>query len=467
MTTKAEFMRRAEAELGNYPAIASRYRVGDPLVTAMLHAMSNMLAAAAQDTAMHAAEPFVKATDATILADAAVKGVLPFGRSAKVAITVTNDGGSAFTLATGRKIVDSQGRIYAVDAGATIAAGTSATVQATQFTERTITHTVTVYQPFYPIEIPAAGDGSYIESVRVLDSSLTELEYRPEFVNTAPGELVYQLESDADRRLMIVFGAEGLAGYQPAAGEAITVVIRDCDGEVTLAPDSQFVFEYTLSPADGDVSLILDETLDGGAAPMPLSTIRQLATYPSIYNANAVYLGNFDFLVRRQMGGFRFLSVWNEQTEEQVRGANVDNINKLFVAAKMDGVDDADLFEQIKAIILTADNSYRVANVEVEEVEIPVEITAKVHSVYDFAQIQAQIVEQVLAEYGRDSSFAKAGQGRVLYRRIYSILTATIPALQGEKADLEVVVDDPPGVIPPEQYRYVSADSLTVTIEQA
>jgi len=149
-----------------------------------------------------------------------------------------------------------------------------------------------------------------------------------------------------------------------------------------------------------------------------------------------------------------------------VRGADIDNINTLFVTAVKDGVDDATLRSQIYDAIKAADDSYKIKDVAVDEIEIPVVIVAKVAGVYDFDAVRNQIRELVLADYGRDSDFAKAGQNRVLYKRIYRLLEANVPALLGNRSDLEVVVDDPDNEILPEQYRYVSADSLSITVEQ-
>jgi hypothetical protein len=191
-----------------------------------------------------------------------------------------------------------------------------------------------------------------------------------------------------------------------------------------------------------------------------------MSDYPSLYDTSAVYLGNFDFLVRRNLSPFRFLSVWNEQTEEVVRGPNVDNINTLFVAAMKDGVADAALRAQIKAVILKADDSYKVKDVTVVEVPIPLTVAARVHSVYDFEQVRQQIREQILSTYGRDSAFAKSGQNRILYRSVYDLLSRNVPALQGVRADIQVEVDDLATNIPPEHYRFVSEASLTVTVDQ-
>lgn len=467
MKTKKDFQEAAIAEISNYPRAAELYRVRDPNIMASLDAMAAMLAMAVAETNVAAAEPFTKARDMTVKADAAAKGVLPFGLSAEMAMIVANGNDAPFVLATGRKLLDSQGRAYVVRAGATVPAGDSATVTVVQQSTRQFDHTVAATLPFYQIEVPKAAEGKSITGVRVIGPDNTEFEYRPEYVNLLAGDKTFHLQSDAEQRLYVEFGAEGLAGYGAQAGDVFTVIVTECDGDAQLGAGSKFAFEYSGVPAETKVTMTLDEVLSVGRGVLDVPTLRKIASYPSIYDTSAVYLGNFDFLVRRNLSPFRFLSVWNEQTEEQVRGADVANINTLFVAAIKDGVDDTSLRQQIRDIILTTDDSYRVKDVLVEEVEIPVVITAKVHSVYDFAQVEQQIREQVLANYGRDSAFSQQGQNKVLYRRVYSLLTSTVPALQGERADLEVEIDDDVLDIKPEQFRYVSANSLTVTVEQA
>ena len=98
---------------------------------------------------------------------------------------------------------------------------------------------------------------------------------------------------------------------------------------------------------------------------------------------------------------------------------------------------------------------------------IPVVITAKVPAVYDFEAVKQQIREKVLAEYGDQSPFAKRGQNKLLYKRIYDLLVSSVQALQGESADLQVAITDPVESVLPEHFRYVSSASLTVTVEQS
>lgn len=465
MKTKRDFQEKAAAEISNYPVAAQFYQARDPRLLAGLDAMAAMLAMLSEEQDVAASEPFTKARDMTVLADATAKGVLPFGKASICRIEVTNGNSTPFQVTTGRRLLDRQGRRYVVESGVTIPANSSVLVSASQQAERSFDHTVTVSQPFYMIEVPAAAAGQSIAEVRVRDSGGNEFEYTPEFVNVAAGRQCFHLLSDEQQRLYIEFGAESLAGYQPGAGEVFTVTVIDTEGSFTLAPGSQFTFEYTGSPSESLVTLSLDAVLSPGAAPLDIGTLREVTAYPSIYNTSAVYLGNFDFLVRRNIAPFRFLSIWNETVEESVRGASVDNINTLFVSAMKDDVDDATLREQIKNIILAADDSYKVRDVAVAETEIAVSITAKVAAVYDFTQVENQIRELVLGRYGRDSDFAKFGQNRILYKRVYNLLEDNVPALQGDRSDLEIsVVDD--AEILPEQYRYVSDASLTIVVEQ-
>lgn len=467
MKTKQEFQDAIAAEISNYPTAAQFYRTLDPRLLASLDAMATMLSMLSAEQDVAAAEPFTKSRDMTVLADASAKGVLPFGSALRVQIAAANSSTSALSITAGRRILDSQGRIYVVDTGASVPAGGSAMIVAKQNSEATFNHTVTISQPFYVIEVPEREPGKYVAEVRIKGASGAQYKYTPEFVNVLPGEKVFHLYTDENRRLYIEFGANDLAGYQPSAGEVLTITVVETEGDVELSAGSKFAFEYSASLYEAGATLTLNAVLAPGAAPMDVATMREVASYPSIYDTSAVYLGNFDFLVRRHLSPFRFLSIWNEQAEEAARGPSVDNINTLFIAASKDGVATATLREQISAVIKKADDSYKLSFLDVVNVEIPVAITARVPAIYDFAAVEQQIREITLAEYGPDSPFAKRGQNKLLYKRLYDLLVGDVQALQGETSDLQVAITDPVAAILPEHYRFVSTASLTITVEQS
>lgn len=463
MKTKTEYLERAEAVIAEYPKAALAYQVRDPRLLAMLGAMAAMLAEHSMEQDVAAMEPWTKARDVTVLADAAVKGVLPFGTPMQVALAVQNVTASAFSVLTGRRLLDQQGRLYVVTTGANIPASGTATVQAIQMTESVIAHTATANQAFYRIEVPAPEIG-YIAEVRVADALGNAFAYTPEFTNIEIGQRVFHLESDENRTLAVVFGAEAIGGYQPNVGEVLRLTVAITEGDVSLAEGAGFVFEYAATPAESGAKITLSAVTAPGAAPMDIATLREITSYPSLYDGTAVYQGNFDFLLRRQLSPFRFLSVWNEQREEAVRGASVDNINRLFIAALKDGVLEATLRTDAERIIATADDSYRVQWLAVVESAIPVTVTLQVPDVYDNIAVTQQAREIILAQYGRDSAWARRGSGRVLYRRITTLLEDGVQACQAEDADIQVAVQDDATILP-ETYRYVSEASLVVTVE--
>ena len=75
-----------------------------------------------------------------------------------------------------------------------------------------------------------------------------------------------------------------------------------------------------------------------------------------------MYLGDFDALILRNLPQIGFLSFWNEQIEEKVRGPSFNNTNTLFIAASIDGADSAWQHNEITRILSAADDSYRFKN---------------------------------------------------------------------------------------------------------
>lgn len=465
MKTKADFQQAIADSISGYPVAAQFYQVRDPRLLSQLDAMATMLAMISSEQDVAAMEPFTKARDMTVLADAAVKGVLPFGSPTTVKILAANNSNTSFVVQSGRRLRDSQGRIWSVTVGATVPANGTAVIEAEQASSTSFEHTVTVSRGFYRIDVPKPDNG-HIVSVAVADAQSVPFEYVVEFVNVEPGDKVFHLETDEYRQLYIQFGASGTAGYQPSAGEKVTVILSETEGAITLSATTLFTFEYTSSVYESGSKMSLAEVIAPGSGPMDIATMREVCSYPSTYDSNAVFLGNFDFLVRRNLSPFKFLSIWNEQREEEVRGANYDNINCLFVSARKSGVADTTLRQRIERIIKTADDSYRIKHVPVVDVLQGLQITIQAQPVYDFAAVKQQAIELVLGAYGEDSAWAKRGEASILYKDVYDLLTENIQALRDRDSDLRMTVAEQGVTRYPEQFRYVSPLSLTVNVVQ-
>jgi hypothetical protein len=72
------------------------------------------------------------------------------------------------------------------------------------------------------------------------------------------------------------------------------LTISYTNGAVNPAFGSPFSFEYIGSPAESAIDIKMDALVLAGQDPMPMSVLRDLARYPSVYDDNAVFLGQFD-----------------------------------------------------------------------------------------------------------------------------------------------------------------------------
>lgn len=465
MLTKSDFQQAIADSINNYPAVAPLYQAGDPRIIQHLDAMATMLAmlSAQIETAM--TEPFEKVRDSTVLADAAMRGIVRKGTPARVRIKVSNKSSEACALVSGRNLFDSAGNIYRLETSATVAAGAATTVEATQIKEVTVSHTVAGSEPFYSILVPQSDDG-HLASISVSDAQGI-YEHRERYVNTMAGDRCYHVEADHQQNVYVRFGLDGVVGVQPSTGTVINLLIGYTAGEVYPAYGSPFSFQYLQTPADSSVELAMDAMLIPGQNPVSMSILRDLARYPSVYDHNAVYLGEFDFLVRRNFPGLQFLSVWNEMREEQARGANVDHINTLFVAyAASGGYESNTTSQKIKDLILEADDSYKVKFYTPVISEIQVTINAVVAPSYRASDVKQQIIDVILRELGKGSPASRRGYSRPSYQRLYALLKAGVPALSAGESDVRLqIADDSMLTNKPEMWRYATTNSLSVTVD--
>ncbi len=457
--SKDAFIQSATDEISNYPTISRRFQIGDPLITQGLAAMAAMLSELSNQIEVTAGEVYLKARDVTILADAAVKGVLPFATPSIAIINLANAGAQSVTVLVGRVLLDQAGRYWRVLTGATVAAGASGTIIAKQVVLRTLTHKVDQKVPFYSVELVAPEVG-YIAEVAV-----TGYKYTPDFCNVNDGEAVYNIRSDENQALSLVFGVDGVAGRQPAAGASLPLSIYDTEGDISLSVGMTYTFEYT-NVGDAAVTMTLAQVTQPGAAPMDLVTMAEVTSYPGIYGENAVYLSNFDHLVRKHVTPLTFLSVWNETREEKVRPAGVQNMNTLFVSALRDGTDPATLQSEISKVILGADDSYKIKAVAAVEIEEPLAIELAIPSTFDDGEIIQACRALVLRDYGRASVWARRGGAKILEKDVHNLFRDNVPALTQRTADISVTLAA--GVPPlPEHFRYVTEQSLVITAKSA
>jgi len=485
MLTRKDFKQAIANTIDRYPALAPLYHAGDPRLHQPLDAMAAMLSLLSGQIELAQAEVFNKVRDGTVLADAAMRGIVHQARPAQALIAAANNTDAAITLEKGRLLTDNSGRPWQVQAHTLVPAKGNAMLIVRQQRHTFITHTVTASQPFYAIEVPQAADDGDLCAIAVSDQQ-GEFHYRDGYVNTAPDERIFHVEMDERQRLYVRFGWNNVVGTQPLAGDKLSVRLAYCHGAVVPEYGSAFSLDYLHHPDEIHLKFSMATLKMAGSAPPPISALRQLARYPSVYQSHAVFLGEFDFLVRRNHADLAFVSVWNEAMEESIRGASVDNVNTLFVACQSASEQETVITETepwlpvmpqmiaenqlsalqqaIKATIRAADDSYKVRFYTPVISLIGLTIHARVSTSYVPEQVKQAIETTLLTEYGKTSAAARRGGHAPLYQAIYALLRKNIPALTDEGADIQVTITPLPR-LRPEHWRFVAPSSLTVNVE--
>lgn len=459
--TKADFYKAAMDELEKYPTLAARIAAGDVQITQQIGAISQMLAMLSAQIGMAEVEPWIKARDNMVLADASAKGILPKAKAPIYKAIVINHGNKSVKVTEGRRLLDNKGRTWFISKGVEVQPEQQAEVQITQCDTITTNHVVSEQKSFYKIKLPSLEQNQYLVDIAVQHQEGTFFYCAERFNNIDINERCYHLLSDELMNIYIQFGVQGKIGYVPSLGESIKIILKYTYGDVFLPEATALDFEYAQED-DSFLEIVSSNNIEAGTLPSSIDELREMTDFPYIYNENAVFLGEFSLLLLRKLSPFVFLNVWNEKIEESVRGANVDNINTLFVSFKKDNVDEEPIKEIIRQIINQADSSYKIKFVVPVERKIQVHIRLFLASMHDDSLVKNKIISLLIEWYGRNSIFARKGMVRINWMKTISNLKDNIIELQDGVSDISLSVDDMDD-LKPENFCFVDAETISIT----
>lgn len=463
LLTKEDFKQAIEADLDKYPVAAAHFKAGDSLVIQAIYSIATMVSMLSQQIELDRDEVFEKARDTTVLADAALKGILPRAIPTTVLIKLANNNSAPVVISAGRVLLDSSSRQYEVIDTVQVAANAEVSIRAVQQTTTTISHTVGESKAFYRIEIPERDADKYISGINIEDSNGDAFDYSYQFTNISPNDRVYHMGSDEYQRLYAVFGYENVVGYQPSSGEVLTLYIDETHGYIEPKLNSPFVFEYTQSPVESRIQMSLQEIAVKGQNPPTIDELRELISYPSTYNDDAVYMGEFDRLVNEHLPDFDFISVWNEQVEEEMRGADLDNMNSLFIASSPN---NAETQQKIKQVIHRADNSYKLKFLDPVHKLLFVNVVGKIARVYQAAEVGNQIKSLLVKNFGMLTPSSKKGLSIPTEEKLRSVLKDGVQALQHPQSDFTLTLNYEQPIMP-EHWHYIDFSSVQVDLQES
>lgn len=467
----ADLMADVELQLQEFPELALDYDAGDPRLRVQIAAISIFLEKMRAGLAVSELEPFIKTRTRTILADASAKGILPLARAPRYYLQVVNSGGTTVTLGAGRTVSDGQGRIWRLLASVQVAGGATVDALFEQSEVRDIEYTVSLSEPLHTVMI-ALQPGQSLADIPLVSRDGVAWRYSPKWMNVMAGDRAFNLIVDDLRRMMIQFGMEGRAGVQPAAGDTFMIQLTETFGQVDTSLLAEAALTELAAPSEADLYIRFagGYAVTSGANPPDLTLLRQLATYPALYDESAVYLGNFDMLVRRFFGmRCEFISVWNEAIHEQHFGADIHNINRIFVSVvATDPASQAQIEADISLKIVAADDLYlgRVVLVPVREASYPLRITGKIAPVHSADVVADQIRQALLAEYGKGSvATSRPLLNGINLQQAASVIRQQVTAFQDRISDFAVT--SMPMIPPtPATWSYLTPDSIVIELQR-
>ncbi len=471
MRMLTEIEQTALIALQEYPEQHARYLAGDPTVVAPLQAIQHVLYEFGRDLDITEVEPFLKTRDATILADASNKGILPLATAARHVIEVINQGNSSVSLANNRQFQDGQGRTWRFLQTANIEPGQMIEIEAEQSTIRTVTYTPAVTEPFHLYKLNLSDDESLV-SLSVTDQNDVIYSFVNRWMNTKSGDAAIALKTDSRRYIFMEFGDSDRFGTTLTANNTLNIQVIETTGRIDLSALKEASLLEVRNTAEQRIIIRFKTggVIKSGADPLSTEQMRLLSSYPT-YDENAVFLGNFDFLIRKIfMNRADFISTWNEVVQEENYGGSYANIGKMFICVHaLASAEQSSLETEIEQLIARVDNLYKnnVVKKTLQERAYQLTIKGGISTVHDIDSVKEQIKTLLLKNYGKGSIAASYYLPNGFNNQeITELLKKEISAFQDRTSDCKIQYEDlEQNPVKPHQWLFMSEDSIVLDIK--
>lgn len=470
MPTQADYQNLLGASLSDSDVL-ELYNAQDPRLIQQLNALGGLFVALGKEMDVSEIEPFIKSRERSIIADATNKGILPTGTPCQHNIQIMNNSYDDVSLAQGRLIEDnSGGRYWRLTTSVTIKAQSSTTAIVEQSEYREVKYTVPITEIFHKVSITTKDD-MFLSGITIKDDAVKPNIYSltKRWINSSAGDYCFNLTMDSLQRLIIQFGDSSRAGITAKVGQVFTIGLTETYGSIdyTSLSDASLVNINTTDEQKLSIKFVSGGLIQSGANPLTVDQLRILSSYPAIYDESAVFLANFDYLVRQKyMTKTNYIAVWNENIQERFYGVSYKDINHLNIAVYSKNIDEQPkIIESIKQTIATADNLYKDrVNVKlVEEVPYTITITGTLGAVHDADSVTSQIKTLLVEKYGKgQTSSSRWLQNGFNIQEISTLIRDNISAFQDRISDFSITPSS--RVNKPHEWVYMTNDSITISL---
>ena len=173
------------------------------------------------------------------------------------------------------------------------------------------------------------------------------------------------------------------------------------------------------------------------------------------------------------MARTHYCNVWNETVHEKFYGANINNINHLFVSfAPKHESERTALQDEIGQLIAKADSLYsgnRTVFMQAVERRFNIEIRGTLSPIHDKNTVESQIRTLLLSTYGRAkvaTSYHVANGFNL--QEIIRLINQNIVAFQDRQSDFKIYTEDlSNNPIKPHEWLFMDANSITFNFERS
>lgn len=476
MLTQADFQAQLVANL-NDSEVMARYQAGDPILVQQLQSIAAYFVLLGQEIEVATIEPFTKTRPRSIIADATNKGILPVATPCQHIVEVINNAANTVSLSAGRVIEDSQGgRPWRLLSSITVNSGQTSEVLVEQSGLREITYTVPVAEPFHQARV-VVNDGVFLSGITVRDTvvpSANSYRYAPRWMNVAAQEYAVTITTDSMQRVFVQFGDDQRVGRTAQTNQKFIFTLIESYGFVDAARLKDAALAEVLNTDEQRVRVRFKQggLVRAGADPLTVSELKLLSSYPALYDENAVFLGNFDYLARSKfMKRTNYLTVWNETIQERMYGVTWQDINHLHLAVvAKTPAEQATIENDIRQLIGRADSLFdgRIKVRAVVERPYHLTVTGKLAGVYDIDTVKNQIRNLLTAAYGKGTLAASRWLADgINTQEVSTLLRDNITAFQDRMYDFVVtgenLLNNP---VKPHEWLYLTNASISVDLSR-
>lgn len=321
-------------------------------------------------------------------------------------VTITNNSTGSLTLPYGQPLDAPNKLPYVLYQAVELDPGETQTVKVAQLEEVILSATVTVATKWMEILLTKelTKTAASVDVYVTLPNGSAELwEKRYQFRRATSDSKIYTEFYKPSEQLGIRFG-NGLSGRIPPIGAVIELHVWSTTGDSTLVEGQQMQLADVSDVLAASVAIKTTSAITGGAEGESTEEIRKGALYATAYDDEIVWSNDYKHFIKENVQNLSWLNVWGEVEQEKETGYSLNNIGRIFVSAYSPTKSQADLSDNVLALLATTKAlNRRYSYVPVVRKPFTVTVNVVIAARQQALTVKQTMMEALEADFGADA----------------------------------------------------------------